>query len=246
MTRIPSKFVRLTVYYFLMVHLELVLAGSPINPDPIKTPGDVLTTDPDVICVSGYTKQVRHVMKATKDQVYDAYGIDHRYPGQYEVDHLISLELGGSNDIKNLWPESFITQPLNAHVKDRLENTLHKLICTHQLSVQQAQQEIATNWIEAYEKYIGPLPKVEAQVDEGDQLSRIDAHETPGDPDPNRVSDDISPDDQSQCPAVSPIKVSRRGIYHVVTDSNYRATKAVQCFKTVESAEQAGYRAPHK
>ncbi len=26
-------------------------------------------------------------------------------PYAHEVDHLVSLELGGSNDIRNLWPE---------------------------------------------------------------------------------------------------------------------------------------------
>lgn len=34
--------------------------------------------------------------------MYAEYGITHRQRGKYEIDYLISLELGGSNSIKNL------------------------------------------------------------------------------------------------------------------------------------------------
>ena len=74
---------------------------------------------------------------------------------RFEVDHLISLELGGSNDIKNLWPQSYTTKPWNAHVKDKLENRLHKLICYGAINIVEAQIAISKNWIEAYKKYIG-------------------------------------------------------------------------------------------
>ena len=36
-------------------------AHSPTLPDPALTPGDVLTTDAQAICVPGYTKTVRDV-----------------------------------------------------------------------------------------------------------------------------------------------------------------------------------------
>src|SRR5262249_28241155 len=85
---------------------------------------------------------------------YAAYGITSHQPREYEVDHLISLELGGSNSIKNLWPQSYLTQPYNAHVKDVLENKLHKMVCDGTIDLRTAQREIATNWIEAYRKYV--------------------------------------------------------------------------------------------
>jgi hypothetical protein len=78
--------------------------------------------------------------------------------GDYEVDHLISLELGGSNSIKNLWPESHRTSPWNAQVKDRLEDKLHELVCSGQLDLKTAQKAIASNWLEAYKKYVSPNP----------------------------------------------------------------------------------------
>jgi hypothetical protein len=42
-----------------------------------------------------------------------------------------------------------------AHVKDRLENQLHKLVCNGTLTLQAAQCAIATDWIAAYQKYVG-------------------------------------------------------------------------------------------
>ncbi len=129
------------------------------RPDPNMTPGDVLTTNLKTICTPGYTQTVRDVPSALKRQVYSQYGIRTRKPGEYEIDHLISLELGGSNSVRNLWPESYLTKPLNAHVKDDLENKLHELICTGKIPVAIAQQTIASDWIAAYVQYTGPLPR---------------------------------------------------------------------------------------
>ena len=62
--------------------------------------------------------------------------------------------MGGSNDIKNLWPQSYTTQPYNAYMKDKLENKLRKLICSGELDLAKAQKEIAADWILAYNKYV--------------------------------------------------------------------------------------------
>jgi hypothetical protein len=73
----------------------------------------------------------------------------------YEEDHLISLELGGNpRSPDNLWPEPWFG-PWNAHIKDKLENTLHKMVCDGQISLGDAQKAIATDWVAAYKKYIG-------------------------------------------------------------------------------------------
>ena len=67
------------------------------------TPGAILSTGTkDAICKPGYAKSVRNVPDSEKNQDYAEYGITSHAPGQYEVDHLVSLELGGSNDIANL------------------------------------------------------------------------------------------------------------------------------------------------
>ena len=69
---------------------------------------------------------------------------------KFEVDHLISLELGGSNDMKNLWPQSYDTKPWNAHVKDKLETRLHREICDNIITVDEAQMAISNDWIKTY------------------------------------------------------------------------------------------------
>jgi hypothetical protein len=116
------------------------------------TPGDVLPVTTADICTPGYTRKVRNVPAAVKRRVFASYGVTPK-PGAYEVDHLISLELGGSNSIRNLWPQPY-TGPWNAHQKDALENRLHKLVCSGSLPLEQAQHDIASDWVSAYHKYI--------------------------------------------------------------------------------------------
>src|SRR5258708_14629820 len=118
--------------------------------DTACTPGAIIATaTKEQICQSGYSKSVRFVPIEEKRQVYEEYGIISHSPGQYEVDHLISLELGGSNDISNLWPEAAQPEP-GFHQKDFLENYLHDQICNGSMSLQEAQQKISTNWLSVY------------------------------------------------------------------------------------------------
>jgi hypothetical protein len=109
-------------------------------------------------CVPNYTKKVRNVPESLKKQVFANYNVDLSRRSNYEVDHLISLVLGGSNSIKNLWPQSY-KGLWNARVKDALEVRLHKMVCKNQISLKAAQAEIATDWVAAYKKYVGPSPK---------------------------------------------------------------------------------------
>jgi len=152
----------LRAFAFLLFLAQVVLADqpTPILPDPKLTPGDAFDVTAQDVCVPGYARKVRDVPQELKRQVYAEYGITEHHPGDYEVDHLISLELGGSNSIKNLWPESRRTSPWNAYVKDKLEDKLHELVCDGELDLKMAQREIAANWIEAYKKYVSANPPV--------------------------------------------------------------------------------------
>jgi hypothetical protein len=119
-------------------------------PDSACTPGALLATGTkDTICQSGYSSSVRNVPTSEKNQVYAEYGIARHTPGQYEVDHLVSLELGGSNDISNLWPELASPKP-GFHEKDSVENHLHSQVCSGAMSLKDAQIQIATNWLAVY------------------------------------------------------------------------------------------------
>jgi hypothetical protein len=122
-------------------------------PDSRLTPGATLAVTKDDVCTPGYSRKVRAVPVLVKRKVFHAYGINHPEPRAYEVDHLISLELGGSNSIRNLWPEQYYSLVWNAHVKDSLENRLHSMVCSGEISLETAQREISGNWIAAYKKY---------------------------------------------------------------------------------------------
>ena len=123
--------------------------------DPICTPGviDTSVTQDNLsitICRSGYTRTVRPPVSYTnalkKQQIID-YGYTDTNMGDYEEDHFISLELGGSpKDPANLWPEPHPS----FNEKDKVENYLHTQVCSGKLTLVQAQQEITTNWYEIY------------------------------------------------------------------------------------------------
>lgn len=127
-------------------------------PDARTTPGATLEVTAEDVCTAGYSKLVRSVPSRVKEEVYAEYGIASHEPGEYEVDHLISLELGGSNSVRNLWPQSYRTQPWNAHEKDKLENRLHRMVCDGTIDLKTAQRAIASDWIAAYRKYMSPNP----------------------------------------------------------------------------------------
>jgi hypothetical protein len=118
--------------------------------DQACTPGDIIpTATKDQICQSGYSQTVRNVPQSVKDEVYAEYGIASHSTGEYEVDHLVSLELGGSNDISNLWPEAASPKP-GFHEKDKVENYMHDQMCSGAISLEDAQRQIATNWLDIY------------------------------------------------------------------------------------------------
>ncbi len=131
-----------------------VVSEAANLPDPHLTPGAVLSVDVTKVCAPGFAKAVRHTSHALRLAVYAAY---HIAPdsSQYEIDHLIPLELGGADVAANLWPESYDLKGGNARAKDHLENVLHREVCAGRLPLREAQAEIAKDWRAAYRKYIG-------------------------------------------------------------------------------------------
>ncbi len=125
-------------------------------PDASCTPGAYYAKATAArVCRSGYASQVRNVSQTTKDAVYPAYGMtNHFNGGNGEVDHLISLELGGSNIQANLFPEVATPVP-GSHQKDKLENRLHDEVCSGQITLRMAQREIAINWVAVYRHEFG-------------------------------------------------------------------------------------------
>ena len=119
-------------------------------PDHACTPGAIFgDVTADKVCTSGYSKSVRSVSESTKNKIYAEYGIQTHSTGEYEVDHFISLELGGSNDTANLFPEAAEPKP-GFHEKDKVENYLHKQVCDGSISLAEAQKEISEDWLSVF------------------------------------------------------------------------------------------------
>ena len=131
------------------------MTAGPL-PDQQCTPGAILpTATVEQICTPCYSKSVRNVPTSVKNQVYAEYGITSHKFGEYEVDHLIPLEIGGSNDISNLFPEAANPRP-GFHEKDMVENYLHDQVCKGKIDLRVAQEQIAANWLDIYKQIPNP------------------------------------------------------------------------------------------
>ena len=127
-------------------------------PEPALTPGVVRTSDAKQICAKSFrTKPYRLTTKAMKVSVCKAYGVKPcPKAGRLEIDHLIPLELGGLDDVKNLWPQmaKYSDGSPGFHVKDKLENELHRKVCAGEMQLSDAQACLARNWISCYHNVV--------------------------------------------------------------------------------------------
>lgn len=149
----------------LWLCFALVSAGASCAadlPDPRITPGAL---NPEVtqanlhetVCVKGYTKKNRppayFTNKLKKAQIKQ-YGYLNTDPRDYEEDHLIALSIGGAaRDPLNLWPAPRKTE-WGAERKNQLEFVLYRLVCAGDVPLAEAQRAMATNWIEAWRRYV--------------------------------------------------------------------------------------------
>jgi len=127
-------------------------------PDPNRTPGFVnpnitQANIEETICNPNWsTKNIRppasYTTKLKRAQIQQ-WGL----PGataDYEEDHFISLDLGGSpTDYRNLWPEPYAPKP-GAREKDVVERYLHKEVCAGAMTLEAAQNAITTDWYRIY------------------------------------------------------------------------------------------------
>jgi hypothetical protein len=123
-------------------------------PDRACTPGAVFSkARTSLICKAGYTGQVRDVSASVKQRVLAEYGVTDYTSKTYEIDHLVPLELGGSNSISNLFPEAAAPEP-GFHEKDQVENEMHRMVCHDGYDLGEAQRQIARDWTRLYDDFI--------------------------------------------------------------------------------------------
>jgi hypothetical protein len=130
---------------------------SGVLPDRSRTPGAdnpavTQATIGSTICVTGWTATVRPDTSYTDALKREQLASGYAYQGDtnvadYEEDHLIPLELGGSPaSALNLWPEPYAGSD-GAHAKDKVENSLRRDVCDGTVTLSAARQEIAANWV---------------------------------------------------------------------------------------------------
>jgi hypothetical protein len=149
----------------LLTTLSLILSTTAFAsdlPDHALTPGAIDTeiTQENIqqtVCIKGYTKTVRppasYTNKLKKRQIRE-YGYDDTNPKHYEEDHLIPLSIGGNpKNPRNLWPEPRKSE-WGASKKDQLEFVMYKMVCINEIKLKVAQDQIASDWIAAYKKYV--------------------------------------------------------------------------------------------
>jgi len=128
------------------------IAGAQL-PSGFQTPGATVKADAAKVCTPDFAASAKPVSGWQRDQALTRYG---RRPEDFtgDLDHLIPVSLGGSNDPDNLWP-----MPSNgeftADKKHELESKLHELVCGEKkLTLKQAQDAIKKDWVKAYTQYV--------------------------------------------------------------------------------------------
>jgi hypothetical protein len=134
-------------------HRPQQAAALPILPNPGFTPGSTRPVTLAEVCSVDREDVVREVPAPLQQKVFQEYGIKDQPAQDFEVDYLITPGLGGSDDVRNLWPEPHANATWNSYVKDQLETRMHQMVCAHELSLEEAQHEIASDWIAAYKKH---------------------------------------------------------------------------------------------
>lgn len=134
---------------------SLLALNASATPVPITnlTPGAVRSVSRNDVCRARSNDEAQAIPVDLQQKVFREYGLPNARPADYELDYLITPELGGATDIRNLWPEPHAATEWNSYVKDALEQRLHDMVCRGQIDLPTAQRDISTNWIAAYKKY---------------------------------------------------------------------------------------------
>jgi hypothetical protein len=133
-------------------------AGFPV-PDPKCTPGAINPTVTLQVLKNKSFKTgcIRNCVttEGDKNATYGLYSIPHPSDNEAqnqtcELDHLISLELGGADSLDNIWPQCgpnhVALQMRYFKQKDMVENYLAAQVKTGKIALDKAQQGIASDW----------------------------------------------------------------------------------------------------
>jgi hypothetical protein len=88
-------------------------------------------------------------------KVFARYRLPWERRSEFKIDHLIPTELGGADTLDNLWPQSVRARPYGTDRKELLAEVLMKKVRDGKLTVEQAQEAISRDWIDAFIDHVG-------------------------------------------------------------------------------------------
>jgi hypothetical protein len=120
-------------------------AQEALLPNPKLTPGRIAQTDKDR---GGVTVEM-------EQKLFARYRLPWTRRAAFKIDHLIPLELGGADTIDNLWPQSLRARPYGPDRKELLTEVLRQRIAKRQITLEEAQELIRRDWIDAFIDHLG-------------------------------------------------------------------------------------------
>jgi anti-sigma factor RsiW len=149
---------------------------SRLGPLPAAsvTPGVTWEVSAAELCAGA--RNTQPISDDMKREVLAAYGMERMPADQYELDYLITPELGGATHARNLWPQPYGSRIWNARVKDALERLLPEMVCSGRLDLKTAQHAMAVDWIAAYKKYFQTDRPLAAHRDLEDDDDRVSVY----------------------------------------------------------------------
>ena len=124
----------------LIIFLFIFTSLGSVLPNKNKTPGNV---DPCVTIVwvcNHFTDSSYPLFKNIK-AAYRNYGIDIN-DKRYSLNHLIPMNLGGTNEISNLWP----MMNIDFYFKKKIEENIFHCVCYGFITLKEAQYILRTDW----------------------------------------------------------------------------------------------------
>jgi hypothetical protein len=121
-------------------------------PSSFQTPGNKSKATETQVCAADVEASAKPVAKWQRDQALERYG---KRPEDFtgELDHLIPLSLGGTNDPDNIWPLPN-NKDMGPAEKKALDLKLHELVCAKTIKLKDAQDAVKKDWVKAYNQYV--------------------------------------------------------------------------------------------
>lgn len=122
------------------------------RPNNITTPGAKSKANEAQVCAADFEAKAKPVAGWQRAEALSRYG-KRANDESIEVDHLIPVAIGGTNDPDNLWPIPD-NKEYGVAAKRELDVKLRELVCNKTLPLKTAQDAVRKDWVKAYDEYV--------------------------------------------------------------------------------------------